>query len=260
MTLLMACFPTAMAAAFPSSAAIKLERASRELAATFIYEAMMQGDHPLALFQEPSHKAFWFERCPAALNAELEAAAVDKHYEVSVPLTPPPSPATESASPLLAARARRAQKKTHVRSQALQTAVPVPEGAEPTGPAEGGLDRRARASRALVGQMLQRLQPRRDHLEAAIEELLDDDIAHSLPAWDVAVLLLFLSEVTDGLPVPIACKEASALCSTYSDAGPLADRHAARQQHGGDGERKSHTRSYLHNLLGAYAQDRMGYA
>ena len=77
MTLLMACFPTAMAAAFPSSAAIKLERASRELAATFIYEAMMQGDHPLALFQEPSHKAFWFERCPAALNAELEAAALD---------------------------------------------------------------------------------------------------------------------------------------------------------------------------------------
>ena len=62
-----------------------------------------------------------------------------------------------------------------------------------------------------------------------------------LPAFDVAVLLLFLSELeaAPDLPVPVACKEAVALSRAYS----------------GD-EQQSHR--HVNGLLASYAREHLG--
>ena len=85
-----------------SPTVVRLERSSRELAATFIYEGLLQRRPPTELFDEPTHRAFWFDQSARAVGEDLEEASVDKTYELEVPM--PPASEPESASPLLAAR------------------------------------------------------------------------------------------------------------------------------------------------------------
>jgi hypothetical protein len=104
----------------------------------------------------------------------------------------------------------------------------VPEGAVPDGPATAAADERSGASRALVRAKLLALRSRRLTLEAAIDEMLDPLAAPKLPAFDVAILLLFLSEMEeDDLPVPVACKEAVALSFAFSGDDQNSHRHGA---------------------------------
>ena len=123
----------------------------------------------------------------------------------------------------------------------MRLAVPVPEGAEPDGPATSAADLRGSASRGLVAQKLRALQSRRAELEGAIDAMLDPLAAERMPAFDVAVLLLFLSELEEApdLPVPVACKEAVAL-----SVAAVGD------------EQNSHR--HVNGLISAYARERIG--
>ena len=195
LAVLCAIAPASAALALPPSI-LKLERASRELATSFIYEGLMQRREPLELFDDEDHVSWWFEGGAKSMAAELASVAADDLVlEENMPQ--PSSSQPENASPLLAARARRAQRTKRTLPADLQTAPPVPEGAEPEGPATSAADLRSGASRGLVRAKLQALQPRRAELEAAIDEMLDPLAAPKLPAFDVAVLLLFLSELEE---------------------------------------------------------------
>lgn len=216
---------------------VRLQRASRALAATFIYEGLLRESEPLDLFQESAHATFWFAESAKDTAANLNAAAEDPVDYASLQL-PPASP-QHSASPLLAARAHRAQRTRRAVPAALQTPPPVPEGAVPDGPATAAADERSGASRALVRAKLLALRSRRLTLEAAIDEMLDPLAAPKLPAFDVAILLLFLSEMEeDDLPVPVACKEAVALSFAFSGDDQNSHRH-------------------VNGLLAAYARERL---
>ncbi len=221
-------------------AAIRLERASRELAATFIYEGLIRDIDPLELFDSEPHKAFWFDRSPAATSAMLEDAAIDREesFPTRVPLAGDATPDSPQHSPLLKARAKR-ERSTHRVLPAIRTLGVLPDGAEPEGPATRAADNRAGASRALVRQKLERLAPRRGELERAVHEMLDPLAAPKLPAFDVAVLLLFLSELSSGsLPLAVACSEAVALSIAY-------------------GSDEAETHRHVNGLLGSYARERM---
>ena len=104
--LLLACHPVAIVAAL-SPVVVRMERASRSLAATFIFEGLIQARDPLELFEDPGHQSFWFEPGPKQIAAVLEAAAEEKELALEERPIAPDAAATESASPLLAARARR---------------------------------------------------------------------------------------------------------------------------------------------------------
>ena len=218
-------------------AIVKLERASRELAASVIYEGIIQGREPLEIFDDEQHISWWFEGGAKKVASELKSLGEEREYATRAPIPPKSSPA--SASPLLAARARRATP-THRILPNLQTPPPVPEGATPDGPSSTAPDLRSGASRGLVRAKLAALQPRRAALETAIDEMLDPLAAPKLPAFDLAVLLLFLSELEGAeLPVPVACKEAVALSVAYS----------------GD-EQQSHR--HINGLLVSYARESLG--
>lgn len=110
-----------------SPVVIRIERASRTLAATFVYEGLIQGREPLELFDDRAHLDFWFDQGQAAIAAELEAANVDKDWVAES--KPVGKPEQKFNSPLLAARAERARKTVQLPPPTLQTPVPVPEGA-----------------------------------------------------------------------------------------------------------------------------------
>lgn len=222
-----------------SPAVIRMERASRSLAATFIFEGLIQARDPLELFEDPGHQSFWFESGAKSLGAELEAAAQEKELALEDrPITPD---VVKSASPLLAARARRAQKTKRVIPPTLRNGLPVPEGAVPEGPSEAEPDLRSGASRGLVRAKLEALTARRAVFESAIDEMLDPLTAPKLPAFDLAAMLLFLSEMeSDDLPTSVACKEAGDLSVAYS----------------GDMEQQSFR--HVQGLLASYARERMG--
>ena len=175
-------------------AVVRLERASRSLAATLIYEGIMQRREPLELFDDEEHVEWWFGGGSKSLADELSSVAEDRVYDTSAPLPPQPEP--ENASPLLAARAKRAQRTRRALPADLQTPPPVPEGAVPEGPSTAAADLRSGASRGLVRAKLLALQSRRAEFEQTISEMLDPLAAPKVPAFDVAVLLLFLSEVS----------------------------------------------------------------
>ena len=220
-----------------SPAIIKLERASRELAATFVYQGLIQGCDPLELFDNEDHQTFWWDRGAKAVARELDGAAVEKSY-APTPKAPAVDPGQSFNSPLLANRARRAAKKTTTPPPALQTPPPVPAGAQPEGEATSASDGRSGASRALVRAKLVALSERRHRYEMAIDAQLDPVAAPDLPAFDVALLLLFLCELeVEKLPVPVACKEAVQLSLGYSEGG---HRH-------------------VQGILGAYAREQLGY-
>ena len=110
----------------------------------------------------------------------------------------------------------------------------------PDGEPEVAPDVRSGASRALVRSKLAALQERRGRLERAIDDQLDPIAAPNLPAFDVAVLLLFLSELEHGeLPVPVACKEAVSPSVAYSGDAQQSHRH-------------------VQGILGAYAREQLG--
>ena len=111
-----------------SPVVIKIERASRTLAATFVYEGLIQGREPLDLFDDRAHLDFWFDQGQAAIAAELEVANVDTDW-VADSKKPIEKPEQKFNSPLLAARAERARKTVQLPPPTLQTRVPVPEGA-----------------------------------------------------------------------------------------------------------------------------------
>ena len=70
--------------------------------------------------------------------------------------------------------------------------------------------------------------------------MLDPLAAPKLPAFDLAIVLLFLSELEgDGLPVPVACNEAVALSVAYSGDEQGSHRH-------------------VNGLLASYARERLG--
>jgi len=239
-------FPVAVAALArpkaPSPAIVRLERAARELSTTFVYEGLVRACDPLDLFVDDAHQGFWFEASKSVVEADLASATIDKTYETAkeVPVKPAE---VESASPLLAARAKRAQKtKRFVTAAPLQTAAPVPEGAEAVGPEESASDHRTSASKALVQRKLTQLQARRNDLDAAVDEMLDPLVAPDLPAFDVAVLLLFLVEIENGLPVPVACKEAAMLQAAYS----------------GDASSEQKSVRHVQGVLNSYATERLG--
>ena len=226
-----------------SPAVVRLERASRELAATFIYEGICHGRDPLDLFDDSEHQMFWFAGGAKRMASELGAAAVERE-RTPTPIPQAASPEPESASPLLAARARRARKTVRVVPPSLQPKPPpgLPDDAVPEGEASAAPDQRSKASKALVRMKLLALRERRGVLEAAVDELLDPLAAPNVPAMDVAVMLLFLCEMeAEALPVPVACKEAVALSTAYS----------------GD-EQRSHR--HVHGILAAYARERMSIA
>ena len=223
---------------------IRMERASRECAASFIYEGMIHKCDPLELFDDEQHMSFWFEAGKKQIAAELATANEDRDWasEATAPL--PPKPVPTSNSPLLAARAKRAMPTKRLLPGLLQKArLPpgVPEDAVPDGDAVAADDLRSGASRGLVRAKLHALKRRRAEIEDAIDDMLDPLAAPKLPAFDVAVMLLFLSELTEApdLPVPVACKEAVALSRAYS----------------GD-EQNSHR--HVNGLLASYARERLG--
>ena len=80
-----------------------------------------------------------------------------------------------------------------------------------------------------------------EELEATIEQMLDPLAAPNMPAFDIAILLLFLSELeaTPDLPVPVACKEAVALSLAFS-----GDEHGSHR--------------HVNGLLAAFARERLG--
>ena len=87
---------------------------------------------------------------------------------------------------------------------------------------------------------LEALDERRAELERAIDEMLDPLVAPTLPAFDLAALLLYLSEMeADDLPTAVAGKEAADLSLAYS------------------GDEKESFR-YVQGVLAAYARERMG--
>ena len=224
---------------------IRMERASRECAASFIYEGIIQKSDPLTLFDDEEHLSFWFESGTKQIHAELATANEDRDWasEATAPLPPKPEPT--SNSPLLAARAKRATPTKRLLPGLLQKTkkLPpgVPEDAVPEGDAVAADDLRSGASRTLVRAKLEVLQRRRTEMEDAIDDMLDPLAAPKLPAFDVAVMLLFLSELTEApdLPVPVACKEAVALSRAYS----------------GD-EQNSHR--HVNGILASYARERLG--
>lgn len=223
------------------SPVLRMERASRELAASFIYEAMIQQCDPLELFDDEQHVSFWFTAGKAKIAAELADVAADREIEMVTDLPPQPEPT--NPSPLLAARQKRATPTKRVLPNAFLQGLPpgLPEDAEPEGAAVAADDLRSGASRGLVRAKLLALQKQRGAFEAVIDDMLDPLAAPKLPAFDVAVLLLFLSELAanDDLPVPVACKEAVALSVAYS----------------GD-EQNSHR--HVNGLLAAFARERLG--
>ena len=237
---------TAALFAKASPTIVRMERAARELAATFIFEGLVQVREPLEIFDDPRHQSFWFESSKAALEADLRGAADmgEKTYETVRPVAPPSEEELMSASPLLVARSRRAQPtKRIVTAAPLQAKLKLPAGAEPLGPPESAPDTRSGASRALVRQKLSALHSQRAQLEAAVSEMLDPLVAPSLPAFDLAVLLLFLSELASGLPVPVASKEAAMLSAAYSGDANGKEQQSVR---------------HVQGVLGAYARERLG--
>lgn len=239
MLILCAVWPSCRALALPP-ALIRLERSSRELAATFIFQGLLQQQDPLILCDDEKHIAWWWSGSSKATADELAAAAVDRTYDEYEEELSPQVQVPVSASPLVVARAKRATPTKRVLPADLRTPVPVPDGAVPDGPETSAVDRRSGASRGLVRGKLLALQPHRAALEEAIDEMMDPLAAPKLPAFDVAVLLLFLSELeTTDIPVPVACKEAVALSVAYS----------------GD-EQKSHR--HVNGLLASYARERLG--
>ena len=221
----------------PSSCVVRLERASRELAATFIFEGLLSAQEPLHLFDDPLHQAYWFEPSTQELKKDLEDASANRVFAPAPKPTPKKRP--KPNSPLLAARAERERVKTRLPPPTLQTAPPIPEGAVPVEDERSAPDRRGAASRALVKLKLSTLAERRETLEQAVSEMLDPLAAPKLPAFDVAVLLLFLSEIESGVPVPVACKEAAELSLAYSGDDQQSFRH-------------------VQGVLGAYARERLG--
>ena len=223
-----------------SPVVVKIERASRTLAATFIYEGLIKGQEPLDLFDDDVHAEFWFERGQAAVASELSDAAVDTDWAKPKPIEQPLEPEQEFNSPLLAARAARARKTVQMPLPTLQSRAPIPEGAEPEGEPTAAKDVRSGASRALVRKKLLALRERRVRLERALDAQLDPMAAPKLPAFDIAVLLLFLCELeTAELPVPVACKEAVELSVAYSGDDQESYRH-------------------VQGVLGAYAREQLG--
>lgn len=209
-----------------------------ELCASLIYEGIIQQKEPLDLLDDEHHAAWWFEGGSTSMATELAALSEDREY-VNDALPPPPK--IQNASPLLAARAQRAQPKRRTLPADLTTPPPVPKGAVPDGPAHAAPDLRSKASRALVRAKLAALQQRRPSLEEAIDAMLDPLAAPKLPAMDVSVLLLFLSELESdaSLPVPVACNEAVALSKAYS----------------GD---EQHSYRHVNGLLASYAREVLG--
>ena len=237
--------PTVTALTLPPSI-VRLERASRALAATLIYEGIIQQRDPLALIDDEQHAAWWFEGGTKSMAAELAAlGAPEREYSTELP--PASSAPVKNNSPLLAARAKRAQQNAATRAASyranLQTPLPVPEGAVPEGPETAAEDLRSKASKGLTRAKLAALQANRAAYEETIDSMLDPLAAANLPAFDVAVMLLFLSELEasdeEDLPVPVACNEAVALSVAYS----------------GD-EQKSHR--HINGLLVSYAREQLG--
>ena len=223
---------------------VKLERASRELCVTYIYEGLVQRCDPLALFDDQDHQDFWFTGSKKAVAETLKSATIEHDYAPR-PVEPK---AKKFNAPLNAKRYERAQKSFTQPPPTLQRARPkgLPDDAVPDGPETSAPDRRSDASRGLVRAKLEILRPRRVELEEAIAEQLDPKIAESVPCMDVAILLLFLSEMSaegpggDALPPPVAAKEAVALSVAYS------------------GDEKQSFR-YVHGVIGAFARERLGY-
>ena len=225
-------------ASLASSSIIKMERASHALAATLVYEGLLKRRDPLELMEDSDHLSFWFQDGGAkALSKELSTSNEDRVYQTDTPLPPQPEPTNNS--PLLAARAKRAQR-TKLAVPLKKLRVPVPDGAQPEGPETSATDTRSAASRGLVRAKLLALQPRRAELEEAIGVMLNENAATNLPAFDVAVLLVFLSELESStLPVPVICKEAVELSRAYSGDEQGSHRH-------------------VNGLLASYARERLG--
>ena len=75
-----------------------------------------------------------------------------------------------------------------------------------------------RVPRALFDGLLEGVGGRRPELERAVLALATPQLQEELPAIDCGVLLLFMSELHDGLPLAVACSEAVALSKAYSGA------------------------------------------
>ena len=191
----------AAAAVRTPPAIVQIQRATRELSCTFLYSGLVRSCDPLTLFDSGAHQDWWFGS--GNLSAALEEASSERTLSEPAPLPPAPRPSFNS--PLLEARARRATPSVRTRPGGLQT-LQEPEDAEPIGPATSATDRRGGANRGLCRQQLERVATRRPMLEKALIDLLDPKVAPQLPAFDCAVLLLFMAELHEGLPLPVACR------------------------------------------------------
>ncbi|KAL3895936.1 MAG: hypothetical protein SGPRY_013391, partial [Prymnesium sp.] len=157
-------FSPGLAGVRTPAAIVAIERASRELACSFLYSAIVRDCEPLQLFEDSLHDEWWFGT--SNLTASLEEAARESAAH-EMPL--PPAARSEFRSPLLEARARRATPSI----QRPLSTLEEPENAEPVGPPTYSPDRRAAANRRLCRQQLQRVSAQRTKLEGAILDLLD---------------------------------------------------------------------------------------
>ena len=198
-------------------AIIELHRNSREMALTFLYEGLVAEKDPVALFDDKAHQDFYFPGAGYNLTEALDDMARDLDLTLPPPVAAPEPP--KSASPLMEARARRAQRTVPRSAPAFERAAPpIPEGAEPVGEEEQDADHRGLASAKLCRRLLEGVGGRRPELERAVLALATPQLQEELPAIDCGVLLLFMSELHDGLPLAVACSEAVALSKAYSGA------------------------------------------
>lgn len=198
----------------PPPAIVRLQRASRDAAVSFLYSGLVRGEDPLVLFDDGVHEEWWFGE--SNLSATLLEANVDRDLISAESAPLPSSPLPEFNSPLLKARAERAEVKVRVLPNVQS--LPEPSDGEPVGPATCADDRRGDANRGLCRQLLERVDARRAEMEGALLSLLDPAVTPQLPAIDCAVLLLFMAELHEGLPLPVACSEAVELSVAYGGA------------------------------------------
>ena len=178
-------------------AIIRLQRATRELSASFLYAGLVRNIEPLDLFHESSHQDWWFGEAHNVTDVLAEASLTNERtFSTAGPLPSRPREAHRSA--LLEARAQRAEQTARVLPGLKQLQDPAPDGAEPVGPAEAAEDRRDVANRGLCLKQLQSVAARRTKLEAAIVDLVDPRVLPRLPAIDSAILLLFMAEMHTG--------------------------------------------------------------
>ncbi|KAL1504516.1 hypothetical protein AB1Y20_010918 [Prymnesium parvum] len=178
------CLAAAPAAAAPPRAPppaiLRIARATRELSCTFLYAGLVRAAPPLSLFDDEAHADFF---ASPSLALRLHEAAKERAWPAALPAT------------------RR---------------LAEPPGAVPVGEARSAEDRRGGASLAMCRQQLRAVAARRDELEEAIVHLLDPKVAPHFPAFDYAILLLFMSELHEGMQLPVACSEAVDLSLAYS--------------------------------------------